>query len=424
MGEGRLMYRGMGLLIVLATGVIAALLVQPNPAAAENGYCPTNGIVPGSMEVISTNYGAGQVAGHTVRFQLCGGIRGAPDTVRPKPPLKIGLLWETGAQREWWEGDQHRFLLNDPTAAGITLRATDNNKVWSASGELAEGADPGRPYHVYSIDSSHGYRYGIFQGVTVEFGSADLLDSLFASGGLPLTFQFDVPVSARMSNPENIGEYSWLIVLYHDFANSCAARFASATSTIVPPHIPGELQLFPKSGRPGTTVTVVGNGFPARAPVRLAKYGPYTLHWWPPVVSIADPATTTNFLGAFEFEVVMHGFDSGPFPIEVQVDRTTVSAELNHMNTHSYTNGLWYWVVSKKVAALGDNFVRAFYYDAATCHWTFYDPEVPDQGDLHYFISRETYWLLVKEPQEVILNHETRNFTCTPEGNCWNRIVW
>ena len=420
------MSRRYGLLVAaVALVLIVALVALPNKAGAQvTGHCPSDGIVPGSVTVISTDYGAGQVAGNTIRFQLCGGIGEAVDAPGTNSTLKIGLLWEIGGQHSWWKRDQYRFLLINPAAAGITLRATDNAKVWPATDKLSESADPQRLFHVYSTSSSHGYGYRNFHGVTVDFGPTDLLEGLYASGDLPITLQFNVPVSAGMSNPEHIGQYSWLIVLYHDFINSCEAKFASTTSTKVPAYIPGELQLFPKSGGPGTAITVVGNGFPGQAPVRLVKIGPFTLPRFPPIVRIEDPATITDSLGAFNFEVVMPGFDTGQVPIEVQVDGNMVGAEFTLTNSASYTPVPYRHRISEGVAALEDNFVRAFYYDVAACHWAYYDREFPDESDLPYFISGETFWLLVKEPQIVILNRDTRSLTCTPEGNCWNQIVW
>ena len=416
------MFRGYGLpLVVVALALVVMWLVLPDKAGAQvSEYCPTNGIAPGSVQVISTNNGAGEVSGHVVRFQLCGGIDGSKGEVGFRSPLKIGLLWETGAHERWW--GENEFRLSNLASAGITLSEAGNARVWPATGELSESADPERLYRVYSAISSRGYGYRNFQGVTVEFGPADLLESLAASGDLPLSLQFNVPVSAGLRNPEHIGEYSWLIVLYHDFINSCEAKFASATSTIVPAYMPGELQFFPKAGRAGSVITVVGNGFPESVPVRLAKIGAFDLSRFPPLISIKDPAAITDSLGAFKFEVGMPGFDLGPVSIEVQVGEKTVSAEFILIGKQNYNPP--YWIASKSVADLGDNFVTAFFYDTAACRWRFYDPEFPGESDLTHLITGEPYWILVTEPANAVLGNETRNLTCTSDGNCWNRIVW
>ena len=417
------MFRGYGLpLVVVALALAVMWLALPDEAGAQVAeYCPTNGIVPGSVAVISTNNGAGEVSGHVVRFQLCGGIDGSTVEAGPKPPLKIGLLWETGAHERWW--GENEFRLSNLASAGITLSEAGNARVWPATGELSESADPERLYHVYSTNSSRGYGYRNFQGVTVEFGPADLLESPAASGDLPLSLQFNVPVSAGLRNPEHIGEYSWLIVLYHDFINSCEAKFASATSTIVPAYSPGELQLFPKSGEGGTTITVAGNGFPAQAPVESVTFGPGK-NWTESDGLDITPShrAFTNALGAFEFELIIPGVELGKFPIRVQVGEKLVSAEFTvygwgGMSPVPHT----VWDV---VDAVGDNFVAAFYYNIYACRWNFYDPDIPDESNLHYLFRDQPYWILVNEPANVVLGHETRHLTCTPDGNCWNVIVW
>ena len=75
------------------------------------------------------------------------------------------------------------------------------------------------------------------------------------------------------------------------------------------------------------------------------------------------------------------------------------------------------------VADLGENFVRAFYFDTDCKIWRFYDPDVPE-SDLRYLVTGEPSWILVKEPVAVVLNRQTRNLSCNSQGNCWNLIVW
>lgn len=345
--------------------------------------------------------------------QLCPGIESQTIAGRSRPPVKIGLLWK--------ERSQHGFLLNNPAAAGITLTEAGNSKVWQATNDLSESADPARLRHVYSTYNSR-YAYGDFQGVAVKFGPADLSDSSAARPDLPLTLQFNVPVSAGMLNPGNHGKYSWLIVLYHDIANPCETTFAPVISSIVPAVAPGELQLFPKYGSAGSTITVIGNGLPAWAPVRVVKLGLFigpSFQSYPPV---ANPVATTDASGSFEFELIIPGLDVGPIPIEVQVDGKTASAEFTVIESGVSGPSLIY--AEGVLANLGDNFTRAFHYNTDTGQWTFYDPRVPNESGLRFFVSGELYWILVKEPAEVILNYRTRNLTCTPEGNCWNQIIW
>ena len=363
---------------------------------AQQTGCPVSGIVPGSVTVTSTNNEGGQTAGHVIQFQLCAPLESRAMNRRVSQPDKIRLLWEG-------------FSLDEPGSAGITLTEVGGARSWNATTEISS----------YTRLYSEYYLYG---GVAVEFPRADLSDSISASADVPLTLQFNVPVSAGMSNPSP-GEYRWQIVFHHYLANSCKVNHGSVTSPVVPAYIPGELQLFPRSGAPGTVITVIGNGFPALASVQVTKIGslvhPSTSWYEPPTF----PEVTTDSLGAFELKIVMPGLESGPDSIQVQVGGKTVSAEVIVHESRVTNDRIGFWV-EDAVADLGDNFVRSFHYNAYYCEWTFYDPRVPYQSTQHYFLAGQCYWVLVKEPAEVVLHGKTRNLTCAADGNCWNQIVW
>lgn len=79
---------------------------------------------------------------------------------------------------------------------------------------------------------------------------------------------------------------------------------------------------------------------------------------------------------------------------------------------------------SEAVVNFGDNLVRIFHFDPNYNGWEFYDPQIPEVSTLTYFVHLGCYWILVKEPAEVILNRQTRTLTCQPDGKCWNFIVW
>ena len=79
---------------------------------------------------------------------------------------------------------------------------------------------------------------------------------------------------------------------------------------------------------------------------------------------------------------------------------------------------------AEAIVNLGENFVRSFNFNNDTKSWTFYSPEAPDDSTQTNFITGESYWILIGESQEVILNGKTRNLTCSAAGNCWNQIVW
>ena len=79
---------------------------------------------------------------------------------------------------------------------------------------------------------------------------------------------------------------------------------------------------------------------------------------------------------------------------------------------------------SIQVEDLGDNFVQALRVNNNVEFWTHYDLKFPYKSEPYCFVTGKLYWILVKEPQEVILGGQYRNLTCTSQGNCWNLIVW
>ena len=196
-------------------------------------------------------------------------------------------------------------------------------------------------------------------------------------------------------------------------STSCEAM-ASVTSSIVTAYTPGELQLFPDLGAPGTTVTVIGHGFKPWSPVQSVRVGTIDLP--------LEYKTSTDGRGDFKLEIIVPGLEVGPYTIQVEAGGETPSAEFTV--TESWVAGPSPHRVDKIIKNLGDNFVRAFHYNTHICEWTVYDPEGPDKSDLFHFFTGEFYWILVKEPAEVRLNRKLRNLTCTPEGNCWNQIEW
>lgn len=184
---------------------------------------------------------------------------------------------------------------------------------------------------------------------------------------------------------------------------------------------PGELQLSRTLVYPGTTITLAGNGFPAQMPVQVTRMGSFIGSPFDQWVASSVPQAKTDDRGCFKFDIITPDLDVGRYSVEVNVGEERASTEFTLVSIVPYPGGS---PLPRAVAGLGDNFVRAFYYDGNRCQWAYYDPEFPYESDLTHLITGETYWLLVKEPQKVILNRETRNLTCKADGNCWNRIVW
>lgn len=174
----------------------------------------------------------------------------------------------------------------------------------------------------------------------------------------------------------------------------------------------GAISLSQTSGAPGAVVSVSGVGFKAFVPVQEVKVGAIEV--------TPSPTPSTDAQGGLEFEITIPGLDTGIQTIEVQVSGTTASVGF------TVTGGSGRGAatpVMEGASNMGDNFVRSFHFNNDNKEWTFYDPDAGDASSQEHFIAGETYWILINESQEAILNGETRNLTCVG-GNCWNQVVW
>ena len=185
-------------------------------------------------------------------------------------------------------------------------------------------------------------------------------------------------------------------------------------TTTVTHQVPeGELSLSQSSGPPGTEVTVRGQGFRSSTPVTGVEIGDIEIP--------LSPAPYTTRSGGLDFDITIPDLDTGVQTIEVSISGGT-TASIGFTVTPGDAAGAE-TPAAEAVANMGDNFVRAFYFNNTTKTWTFYDPEVADASTLENFIAGASYWVLVGADQDVILNRNTRNLTCA-DGNCWNLIVW
>ena len=185
-------------------------------------------------------------------------------------------------------------------------------------------------------------------------------------------------------------------------------------TTTVTHRVPeGELSLSQSSGPPGTVVSVRGEGFRTTTPVTSVEIGDIEI----PLA----PAPYTTSSGGLDFDIQIPDLDTGVQTIEVQISGGT-TASIGFTVTPGDFAGAE-TPAAEAVANMGDNFVRAFYFNNTTKSWSFYDPEVADASTLENFIAGASYWVLIGANQDVILNRSTRNLTCS-EGNCWNLIVW
>ena len=175
----------------------------------------------------------------------------------------------------------------------------------------------------------------------------------------------------------------------------------------------GVITLSTPTGPPGTFVNISGQGFKAYVPVQSVSVGSIEV--------TPSPAPSTDVNGMMNFNIVIPGLDNGIQTIEVEVSGTTAS--LGFTVTPSGVSAGNITESSLAVVNLGDNFVRSFNFNNDTKSWTFYSPAAPDDSTQTSFITGESYWVLINESQEVILNGKTRNLTCA-QGSCWNQIVW
>ena len=289
-------FRGLGFLLVLALGITAALLAMPSQGDALGEKCSERGIVPGSALVVSSTNQAGQVAGHAVWFQLCQAPPVGLITQDHTPPLsRLSLLWTAGVE----EG----FYLDYRKDEEITLRMLGSDQWWNATGE-SYGGNCNVP------------NYG--EGKAVHFTEDDIDGNIPASTAYPLTLQFEIPVSAGMVNPLQVGKYNWSIAAYYDHGSHYSTSIEQFNSTILEVG-PREFRLSPSSGRPGSLVKISAPGFEPLAPLKSVRIGAIEIK--PHEVIFADDR------GYLELEVIIPGLEVGYHPISVQAGEATAVTE-------------------------------------------------------------------------------------------------
>ena len=212
----------------------------------------------------------------------------------------------------------------------------------------------------------------------------------------------------RIPTAANIPSTNTVRVVYED------SNDVTVTTTVTHQVPEGALTLSQNSGPPDSEVAVRGEGFRASVPIQSVKVGDIEV--------TPTPRPFTNRQGGFEFDILIPGVDTGIQTLEVQVSGTTASVGFNVTDVAEAGAET---AVATAVANLGENFVRAFYFDNISKTWSFYDPAVAAESTMEYFIAGASYWVLVGQSQEgVILNRKTRNLYCGDDGNCWNLIVW
>ena len=287
------------------------------------------------------------------------------------------------------DGREGTILINFP-ARKITI-TPESGRVGTLATVRGEGF-PGK--------NDDGSSYNI-QVVYDASGGRETTVSASADAGGTFEVQLRVPTSASIPSTNTVK------VLFSDDND------INVVTTVTHAVPEGTITLDTTSGPRGTTVTVTGEGFKTFVPVSSVKVGAIEV--------TPSPRPSTDDQGMMSFDITIPGLDNGIQTIEVKVGNTTASKGFTV--TPSGVSDGDITEASLAIVNLGENFVRSFNFNNDTKSWTFYSPEAPDDSTQTNFITGESYWILIGESQEVILNGKTRNLTCAA-GNCWNQIVW
>ena len=177
--------------------------------------------------------------------------------------------------------------------------------------------------------------------------------------------------------------------------------------------VPGAgLVLSRAAGPPGTALTLAGQGFRQYIPVNEVTVGAIEV--------TPSPRPYTDQDGNLALEIVIPGLNTGLQTITVAAGGITVSADFTVVRVSAAGAAT---PVESGLASLGERFTRSFHFDNAAKTWTFYDPAIGAASTQQNLVAGESYWLLVTETTEAVLNGRTRNLTCLA-ANCWNLIVW
>ena len=217
--------------------------------------------------------------------------------------------------------------------------------------------------------------------------------------------EFETPL--RIPTTAGIPSTNTVKVEFDDFNN---VKVVTTVTHDVPE---GAINLSADSGSSGSKVTISGEGFKAFVPVQSVKVGNIEV--------TPSPNPSTDGQGMLGFEITIPGLDNGIQTVEVKVSGTTASEGFTVRPSGVSAGDIK--ASAEAIVNLGENFIRSFNFNNDTKSWTFYSPEAPDDSTQTSFITGESYWILIGESQQVILNGKTRNLTCASD-NCWNQIVW
>ena len=219
-----------------------------------------------------------------------------------------------------------------------------------------------------------------------------------------------------MLNPTFPDDYQWQIVLRYDQGDYWETYTGESVAKVITPPLSANagISISDSFVGPGSIRTVVGYGFRPNSRVQKIQVG------WIDVTP--DNPVATDAQGKFRLDIIIPGVDAGRYVLLAQVNGITATTTVYvYPGSYGSPDEL---PAMYALQNLGDNLVRAFYFNHSLNEWEFYDPELPEVNTLGYFFPQECYWILVREPAEVRLNARVRQLTCRPDGNCWNFIVW
>lgn len=181
----------------------------------------------------------------------------------------------------------------------------------------------------------------------------------------------------------------------------------------------------PRSGPPGSRISVSGSGFRAFAPVTSITLGGLDI--------LGNLSFNTDQQGNFQADdLIVPGLDPGPATLVVKVGteglETSAIASFEVTAPTGPSGGAV--PAAKALAPLGDALERVFRFDNSTKTWSFYDPRPAfnDANTIREIIEGQVYWIKVTRSVSVSLNGKQRELSCTNEGtpqeDCWNLVVW
>ncbi len=215
-------------------------------------------------------------------------------------------------------------------------------------------------------------------------------------------------------------------VISAEVINTAPAWESGATG--VPYAGPGQgLGFNPKSGPPGSLVTISGKSFRPFSPVASIAIGGLEVLGGRTINTDASGDFTANGL-------LVPDLDPGIYNLVVKVGAG--SRQVTSVSTFQVTapggSSQDSTPVASGLAPLLDanNLERLFHFDNTVKKWTFYDPrpEFGGANTITELFPGKVYWIKVKGDQVAVLNGRERNLTCVNKGapneNCWNQVAW